>query len=176
MLQGDRVESPILQLVSLRAISPQPGTLESRFRLLISDTQYQHNYCLYSAQQGLTTLDDFPPFSIARINRYSTCQVPGNNGKPPRTVILIVEYEVLKRGEEIGKAFGNPVSAEEYIEKNGSKAVAAGGGASSSSGANTSMNGGNKILAVNSAVHGDNVNLAEGLTYPITSLSPYQNR
>lgn len=123
---------------------------------------YQHGSALITSRPGITELDDLTVHSIIRVTRFQTCSVNRNNATGGvRKIILVITYDLLTPGVEVGGLIGTPTNVEEYMDRMDTQ------------GAGRISNG-----AVSNAVRpspGD-VSLQEGLTFPINSLSPYQNR
>lgn len=103
--------------------------------------------------------------SIVRIDKYNST-VLNKNGST-KNVMVIVEMTVLHPGSVVGARIGQPESIEN-VQFNVQNSVTNGGTASTT---NTSG-----LTAIQQRFQQDNNYNFDGLTHPINSLSPYQNK
>jgi len=172
------VEPPIFQLLQTKKIA---GTSTERYRMLISDGANSNSYGMLATQlNGLVHEEKLKEYCIFKVNKYQCNNMQG------KKVIIILDLEVLQEGSEVGEKIGSPI------------AIAADGTVSAqpvdqNRAPNTSNNGDNKRVARTEAVgspatkrpsmldrpviaQGMPSNLAGQPTFPIASLTPYQNK
>lgn len=102
--QGEDVAEPILQVLGHKAIA---GSGQERFRLLLNDGEYSNSFSMLATQlNSLVHEDKIPQFSIIKVKKHICNQVAGQT----KRVVIVLELEVLQRGEAVGKKIGNPVT------------------------------------------------------------------
>ncbi|XP_039971109.1 replication protein A 70 kDa DNA-binding subunit [Bactrocera neohumeralis] len=173
IMRGEEVEKPVLQILGTKKIT---GGETDRLRLLISDGKFINSYSMLATQLNhLHAEGKLSEYTIVRVDKYITSVVNGKDAG--KRVLIILELSVLNPGTEVGKKIGTPVS---YTEE---------AAAQSKASANNS-NAATKPTATSAAKKADtkpslynnnnnntlNQSLTAGLTHPISSLSPYQNK
>ena len=161
--------SKFLQLISTRKIA---GTSSERYRLLISDGQNSNSYGMLATQLNPMLHDGtLTDFSVVRVNQLQCNNMQG------KKVIILLELEVLQPGTEIGDKIGSPIP----IASDGSLPAGA-------QDQNKPMNSVADKRAGDVAVGQPaakkpsmldtslNSSINSGSTFPIASLTPYQNK
>lgn len=90
-------------------------------------------------------------------------------GQAERKVIILTELVVLNKGEDVGIKIGTPVSVEDVVKSVGTNNHASSVLAPTSASNNNYNNIANKRKQPSE-------DITDGLTHPINTLSPYQNR
>ncbi|EDW80816.1 uncharacterized protein Dwil_GK11360 [Drosophila willistoni] len=171
IMQGEDVENPVLQILAIKRIN---SNVESeRYRILISDGMYFNSYAMLASQLNhLHQAGDLEEFTIVRLDKYMTSLV-GKEGVGKR-VLIINELSVLKSGSEQKSKIGEPVTYENAKKTPAPAAPSIPtkkeplfGNINSSKNNNNNNNNNNNTM---------NSTLNAGLTHPIASLSPYQNK
>ena len=102
--QGEDVSEPILQVLGHKAIA---GSGQERFRLLLNDGEYSNSFSMLATQlNSLVHEDKIPQFSVIKVKKHICNQVAGQT----KRVVIVLELEVLQRGEAVAKKIGNPVT------------------------------------------------------------------
>ncbi|NWW93199.1 RFA1 protein, partial [Rhynochetos jubatus] len=119
IMQGETVSKPVLQVINTRAIATGNGP--PRYRVLMSD--------------GVNTLSSFmlatqlnPLVEEERLSAQCICQVNKfivNRLKDGRRVVILMDVNVLKTADEVGRNIGNPVPYNEGQGQQCSSAPAA---------------------------------------------------
>lgn len=90
-------------------------------------------------------------------------------GQAERKVIILTELVVLNKGEDVGIKIGSPVSVEDVVKSGTTNNNTSAISTTTSTSNNNYSNIGNKRKQ-------QSEDITDGLTHPINSLSPYQNR
>lgn len=99
-------------------------------------------------------------FTIIRVDKLTATSIANTKTGGLKSVIVIVELTVLHPGSEVGTRLGNPVALSEPSQAS----------VSTANGGNNSNYRPNALPTPHQDTNFD------GLTYPINSLSPYQNK
>ncbi|XP_065372196.1 replication protein A 70 kDa DNA-binding subunit [Calliphora vicina] len=160
IMAGEEVDSPVLQILCAKRIRDS-----DRLRLLISDSQYFNSFAMLASQLNVTFGDGkLKDNSIVRVDKYITSVV--NKSDAGKRVLIILEMTVLNSGDEVQHKIGEPISyTEASQEKSAPKPAAAAPVAKKESYTNHNNNNNTMDQTLNA-----------GLTHPIASLSPYQNK
>lgn len=172
IIEGKQPDDPVLQILSMKKI---PSGVQERYRLLVSDGQWSSSFAMLATQlNSLVSNGEITNNCIIRMKRY-ICNTVQDNKK----VLIILDLEMLKTGEEVGQKIGEPTNfdpnkgrAEQAkppsFQSRPSPAVAPGGNArpplaqhnyqSQNAGASPSLTP------------------SGGSVHPIASLTPYQNK
>ncbi|KAL8198893.1 UNVERIFIED_CONTAM: 60S acidic ribosomal protein P1, partial [Gekko kuhli] len=120
IMQGEDVEAPILQLITIRAIATGNGL--PRYRMLMSDgVNILSSFMLATQQNSLVDEGHLVAHAICKINRFIV-----NILKDGRKVIILMDLDVVKTADVVGGKIGNPVlyaeeelkaPLEEYVNK-----------------------------------------------------------
>ncbi|XP_061461424.1 replication protein A 70 kDa DNA-binding subunit isoform X2 [Rhineura floridana] len=103
MMQGQDVVNPILQLITIRAISTGNGP--PRYRMLMSDGVHTlSSFMLATQLNSLVNDQGLNANAICQINRFIV-----NILKDGRRVVIVMDLEVLKTADAVGTKIGNPV-------------------------------------------------------------------
>ncbi|XP_034995364.1 replication protein A 70 kDa DNA-binding subunit [Zootoca vivipara] len=107
MMQGETVNNPVLQLITIRAIST--GTGPQRYRMLMSDGVHTlSSFMLATQLNDLVKDQGLSANAICKINRFIV-----NVLKDGRKVVIVMDLEVLQTADMVAGKIGNP---EQYTE------------------------------------------------------------
>jgi len=102
--QGEDFSEPILQVLGHKAIA---GSGQERFRLLLNDGEYSNSFSMLATQLNSFIHDNkIPQFSIIKVKKHVCNQMAAQS----KRVVIVLDLEVLQRGEEVGRKIGNPVA------------------------------------------------------------------
>ncbi|XP_075162697.1 replication protein A 70 [Haematobia irritans] len=162
IMAGEEVESPVFQILGVKRIA---GGDNARMRLLISDSKYFNSYAMLATQLNpMFGEDKLKEHAIVRVDKYITSVV--NKNDSGKRVLIILEMAILNPGEQVKQKIGEPVS---YTE-------AASNASAPTTSASKPVENKPKPMYTN---HNNNTldqTINSGLTHPIASLSPYQNK
>jgi len=180
IMNGDTVDSPILQVLGQKKIAGNTGSAADRYRLLLSDGVNSHSSAMLATQLNeKVDSGELSQFAIIRLDKYLCNQIQGD-----RRVIIVLDMAVIARGDVVGAKIGAPqpykpgqapaeapAAAEEAPMMNGGQKPA-GQGFYGNKGPSTPLQ--NKIMSQQATP------TTPGGTpqriHPISSLTPYQNR
>ncbi|XP_001358758.3 replication protein A 70 kDa DNA-binding subunit [Drosophila pseudoobscura] len=164
IMNGDDVVKPVLQILAIKKINSNADA--ERYRILISDGKYFNSYAMLASQlnemQHKGQLDEF---TIVQLNKYVTSMV-GKDGAGKR-VLIISELTVLNAGAEVKEKIGEPVTYENAAKQD--KVAKAAPPVVPKKEVTQSNNNNNNNITLNASI-------GAGMTHPISSLSPYQNK
>ncbi|KAH8383419.1 hypothetical protein KR009_008515, partial [Drosophila setifemur] len=167
IMRGDDVPKPVLQILAIKKINSNADS--ERYRILISDGKYFNSYAMLASQlnemQHKGQLDEF---TIVQLDKYVTSMV-GKDGAGKR-VLIISELTVLNAGAEVKSKIGEPVTYENAAKQDlaAPKAAAPPASVAKKEPVQNNNNNNNNITM--------NASINSGMTHPISSLSPYQNK
>ena len=76
-----------------------------RFRLLLNDGQYSNSFSMLATQLNHLVHDNqIPQFSVIKLKQHVCNQMAGQ----AKRVVIVMDLEVLHRGETVGVMIGNP--------------------------------------------------------------------
>lgn len=103
--QRPDAQEPILQILGTKKFNRDGGS--ERYRLLLSDGKYMQGFSVLTAHLS-GTLDnrDISDYTVIRVKNYDTVDLHNTVGK---RILVIINLEVLYRGEDVGRRIGNPV-------------------------------------------------------------------
>ncbi|XP_073817699.1 replication protein A 70 kDa DNA-binding subunit-like [Musca autumnalis] len=163
MMAGEEVEGPVFQILGAKRI--MSGDTE-RVRLLVSDGKYFNSYAMMATQlNNMYHEDKLKEMTIARVDKYITSVV--NKNDAGKRVLIILEMTILMPGAEVKSKIGEPVNYQEALTK---------GGATSAAPAPKVTESKPKPVYTNHNNNNLDSTINSGLTHPIASLSPYQNK
>ncbi|KAH8284199.1 hypothetical protein KR054_012094, partial [Drosophila jambulina] len=167
IMNGDDVSKPVFQILAIKKINS--NTDSERYRLLISDGKYFNSYAMLASQlnemQHKGQLDEF---TIVQLDKYVTSMV-GKDGAGKR-VLIISELKVLNAGAEVKVKIGEPVTYENASKQDlAPKAAPQAAAAPKKEPVLKNNNNNNNNISMNTSIN-------SGMTHPISSLSPYQNK
>ncbi|KAH8232446.1 hypothetical protein KR032_006970, partial [Drosophila birchii] len=170
IMHGEDVQKPVLQILAIKKINST--TDSERYRLLISDGKYFNSYAMLASQlnemQHKGQLDEF---TIVQLDKYVTSMV-GKDGAGKR-VLIISELTVLNAGAEVKVKIGEPVTYENAAKQDlipkAAPPLAAAKKEPLLKNSNNNNNNNNNSVSMNASIN-------SGMTHPISSLSPYQNK
>ncbi|XP_030369823.1 replication protein A 70 kDa DNA-binding subunit [Scaptodrosophila lebanonensis] len=169
IMHGEEVNQPVLQILGIKKINSNADS--ERYRLLMSDGQYYNSYAMLASQLNAMQHDGLlKENTIVRLDKYITSLV-GKNDTDKR-VLIVTDLTVLNSGAEVGKKIGEPVTYENAL-KNGAQSKPL---ASSSAPVQQNKPEKKPMLYNNNNNNTLNSSINAGLTSPIASLSPYQNK
>ncbi|KAM7398140.1 hypothetical protein PAMA_006158 [Pampus argenteus] len=103
LYEGSEVNCPVLQLLKILKISNVSGP--PRFRLMMSDgLNYLPSFLLATQLNYLPEDNLLLPNCVCMLKKTVT-----NTLKDGRHVVVVMDMEILKSAEEIGKKIGNPI-------------------------------------------------------------------
>ncbi|XP_034487485.1 replication protein A 70 kDa DNA-binding subunit [Drosophila innubila] len=167
IMHGEDVPSPVLQILGIKRINTNSD--QERYRLLMSDGKYYNSYAMLASQlnemqhKGLLNEN-----TIVRLDKYMTSMV-GKEGSGKR-VLIVTELTVLNSGDEVKTKIGEPVTYENAAKQDTAPKAApvqASMPVKKEQSYNQTNNNNNNTM---------DSTLNAGLTHPISSLSPYQNK
>ncbi|KAH8355942.1 hypothetical protein KR200_003721, partial [Drosophila serrata] len=168
IMHGEDVSKPVLQILAIKKINSNADS--ERYRILISDGKYFNSYAMLASQlnemQHKGQLDEF---TIVQLDKYVTSMV-GKDGAGKR-VLIISELTVLNAGAEVKVKIGEPVTYENASKQDMAPKAAPPQAATAvkKEPAFKNNNNNNNNISMNASIN-------SGMTHPISSLSPYQNK
>lgn len=97
---------PILQILGAKRFN-RNGDSE-RYRLLLSDGKYMQSFCVLTTRlNGPHSSRDLTDYTIIRVKNYNTVGV--NDGLEGKRVLIIINLEIVHRGDTVGRRIGYPV-------------------------------------------------------------------
>lgn len=161
IMAGEEVDCPVLQILGVKRIM---GGDTERLRLLISDSQYFNSFAMLATQLNAMFGDDkLKENTIVRVDKYITSVV--NKSDAGKRVLIILEMTILNPGDQVKQKIGEPVTYTEASQK-ASAPAAKPAAAPNRKEPQANYNNNNSMDQTINA----------GLTHPIASLSPYQNK
>ncbi|XP_048374552.1 replication protein A 70 kDa DNA-binding subunit [Sphaerodactylus townsendi] len=107
IMQGEDVGTPVLQLVTTRAIATGNGP--PRYRMLMSDgVNTLSSFMLATQLNSLVDQERLKVHAICKINKFIV-----NILKDGRKVVIVMDLDVVKTGDVVGSKIGNPVQYSE---------------------------------------------------------------
>ncbi|KAH8359920.1 hypothetical protein KR093_009579, partial [Drosophila rubida] len=170
IMHGEDVPQPVLQILGIKRINTNSD--QERYRLLMSDGKYYNSYAMLASQlnemqhKGLLNEN-----TIVRLDKYMTSMV-GKEGSGKR-VLIVTELTVLNSGEEVKSKIGEPVTYENAAKQDSAPKPAPVAASAPAVKKEQSYKNHNNNNTMDSTMNGT---LNTGLTHPIASLSPYQNK
>jgi len=172
-MRGNDYVEPIIQVITTKKMNTGSGQPDKdRYRMFLSDGQTSLSFAMMTAatynkagERGL------PRFSVIKVLKYITSVINNTEGKDNR-VLLIVDFELVKDGDEVGEKLGDPVPFSEgapkpeppkHREPEDNRSD------ERPSKMPRLINQANVSQSVQPSFRGE-------LTHPISSLSPYQNK
>lgn len=173
-MSGGHVEKPVMQVLNSKQVhASQPNKV--RYRLLVSDGTHTVSFAMLTTQ--VTDENGIPDFTVIRINNYITSMLNNTGRGGEQRVLVILNYDVLLRGDgSVGK-IGNPVPLPDALTQDRSGAAQKDAGAATngtSSGASTPKP--TVALSNGTSSNLNQSSLETSLINPISSISPYSNK
>ncbi|XP_017073556.1 replication protein A 70 kDa DNA-binding subunit [Drosophila eugracilis] len=166
IMHGETVEGPVLQILAIKKINSAADS--ERYRILISDGKYFNSYAMLASQLNVMQHNgELEEFTIVQLDKYVTSMV-GKDGAGKR-VLIISELTVLNPGADVKVKIGEPVTYENAAKQDLAPKAAAAANPKPVPKKITVHNNNNNNVALNSSIN-------SGMTHPISSLSPYQNK
>ncbi|KAL1462309.1 hypothetical protein WDU94_014152 [Cyamophila willieti] len=164
IMSGEDVQNPVMQILGTKKI---PGGNTERYRVLISDGVNINSFAMLATQlNDLIVNGSLCEFTIVQIKRHIVSGVASNSAMN-RSVMIILELDIIKTGTEIGFKIGNPQSLTADSSSTQQPAVVA---KPQTNGSSTAAASGNRTNGIGGAGG------SATQTHPIVSLSPYQNK
>ena len=103
---GEDVTDPVVQVLGHKEITlTKNGQKALTLRLLLNDGKYSYSFVMLSTRLGHLVLENaIAPYMVIKVKKY-VCNQMANQGKK---AIIILDLEVLQRGELVGRTIGNP--------------------------------------------------------------------
>ncbi|EDV30349.1 uncharacterized protein Dana_GF23244 [Drosophila ananassae] len=165
IMHGEDVSKPVLQILAIKKINSNADS--ERYRILISDGKYFNSYAMLASQLNeMQHKGQLEEFTIVQLDKYVTSMV-GKDGAGKR-VLIISELTVLNPGADVKAKIGEPVTYENASKQDlAAKPAPPPVAAAKKEPAHNNNN--NNNITMNSSMNA-------GMTHPISSLSPYQNK
>uniref|UniRef100_A0A8D8Y0C4 Replication protein A subunit n=1 Tax=Cacopsylla melanoneura TaxID=428564 RepID=A0A8D8Y0C4_9HEMI len=164
IMSGEDVQNPVMQILGTKKI---PGGNTERYRVLISDGVNINSFAMLATQlNDLIVNGSLCEFTIVQIKRHIVSGVASNSAMN-RSVMIILELDIIKTGTEIGFKIGNPQSLTADSSSTQQPAASANKSTPQTNGSST---------ALASRTNGMGAGGPVSQTHPIVSLSPYQNK
>ncbi|XP_044742853.1 replication protein A 70 kDa DNA-binding subunit [Chrysoperla carnea] len=122
IMRGDQVENPVVQVLYCKKIQKNDSNPD-RYRLLLSDGRYMINFAMLASQvTDLVADGSLTNNAVIVVKRYITTKIQSNGKNDNRRVLLILELDILAKGEDIGMKLGNPMNLTAEIIAEADKA------------------------------------------------------
>ncbi|XP_068206149.1 replication protein A 70 kDa DNA-binding subunit isoform X2 [Palaemon carinicauda] len=164
IIEGRQPEGPCLQVLSMKKI---PSGEQERYRLLVSDGQWSSSFAMLATQLNeLVSSGQVSNNCIFKMNRY-IC----NTVQESKKILIILDLDVIKSGEEVGRKVGEPVNYDPAKNKGGANRQGP-----------TEQRERTLPPSVTAQRNPPNIGASPartpsgGSVHPIASLTPYQNR
>ncbi|EDV49955.1 replication protein A 70 kDa DNA-binding subunit [Drosophila erecta] len=165
IMHGEVVDGPVLQILAIKKINSAADS--ERYRILISDGKYFNSYAMLASQLNVMQHNgELEEFTIVQLDKYVTSLV-GKDGAGKR-VLIISELTVVNPGAEVKSKIGEPVTYENAAKQDLAPKAAAPSNSKPVAKKEPGHNNNNNVV-MNSSIN-------SGMTHPISSLSPYQNK
>ncbi|XP_043653475.1 replication protein A 70 kDa DNA-binding subunit [Drosophila teissieri] len=165
IMHGEVVDGPVLQILAIKKINSAADS--ERYRILISDGKYFNSYAMLASQLNVMQHNgELEEFTIVQLDKYVTSLV-GKDGAGKR-VLIISELTVVNPGAEVKSKIGEPVTYENAAKQDLAPKAAAPSNSKPVARKEQSHNNNNNVVM--------NASINSGMTHPISSLSPYQNK
>lgn len=197
IMTGEQVDGPILQVLGQKRIAGNTGSGGAdRYRLLLSDGVNSHSSAMLATQlNDKVDSGELSQFAVINLVKFLCNQI-----QPDRRVVIVLDMQVLERGEDVGSKIGSPVQYKpgqapvQPVEpapvapmQNAMKENKQPAAAHSSPATNQGKSFyGNPPAAPRTPVQNKNTGISPNLpltpggtparVHPISSLTPYQNR
>jgi len=103
MSQGEDVHEPVLQMLGQKVID---GSGSERFRILLNDGEYINSFVMLATKLNhLVHENALPQYTIFRLKEY----VCNRMATQEKRVIIVLDLDVLQKGDTVGRKIGNPV-------------------------------------------------------------------
>ena len=120
ILEGQKPAHPVLQIIGFKPMDPDQtsmggdsnGSNELRYRLMVGDGIRTHQYCIITNQDLVHDIrqGNLEKWSLVRVSSYQTHVTDGETINK-RTLIYILNLDVVERGSNIGKKLSVDPSA-----------------------------------------------------------------
>ncbi|EDW96487.1 replication protein A 70 kDa DNA-binding subunit [Drosophila yakuba] len=165
IMHGEVVDGPVLQILAIKKINSAADS--ERYRILISDGKYFNSYAMLASQLNVMQHNgELEEFTIVQLDKYVTSLV-GKDGAGKR-VLIISELTVVNPGAEVKSKIGEPVTYENAAKQDLAPKAAAPSNSKPVAKKEPAHNNNNNVVM--------NASINSGMTHPISSLSPYQNK
>jgi len=106
--QQGEVQNAIVQVLGYKSINHGSG--QERFRLLLSDGMYSNSFCMLATQHNQRIHSkELEMFTILKLTRV-LCNRSSENSSVNLRVIVVLEFDVVASGAEVGYKIGSPVA------------------------------------------------------------------
>jgi len=104
--QQGEVQNAIVQVLGYKSINHGSG--QERFRLLLSDGMYSNSFCMLATQHNERIHSkELEMFTILKLTRV-LCNRSSENSSVNLRVIVVLEFDVVASGAEVGYKIGSP--------------------------------------------------------------------
>jgi len=105
MCQGEDVHEPVLQFLGHKVMI---GSGSERFRILLNDGEYSNSFAMLASQLNhLVHENALPQYTVFRVKKHVCSRQMANQEK---RIIIVLDLEVLQKGDAEGRKIGNPVT------------------------------------------------------------------
>ncbi|XP_017036947.1 replication protein A 70 kDa DNA-binding subunit [Drosophila kikkawai] len=166
IMHGEDISKPVLQILAIKKINSNADS--ERYRILISDGKYFNSYAMLASQLNeMQHKGQLNEFTIVQLDKYVTSMV-GKDGAGKR-VLIISELTVVNAGSEVKVKIGEPVTYENASKQDLAPKAAPPLANAPAKKEPAFKNNNNNNISMNTSIN-------SGMTHPISSLSPYQNK
>lgn len=119
ILDQQQPSNPVLQVIGYKPLTADQmafgntNTDELRYRLMVGDGFKTHQYCIITNQDLVDDIKNgrLEKWSIVRVTSYQTmeCDVGATDSK--RTIVFLLNLDLIKRGSEVGQKLSCPEPA-----------------------------------------------------------------
>lgn len=103
IVSGNPFDKPVLQIISSKKITAQ-GSSADRYRLLLSDGLHSYSHAMLATQlNNLMESGEMDNLSVVKVDKYLCNTIQGD-----RRVLILLDLNVMARGEDVGQRLGNP--------------------------------------------------------------------
>jgi len=107
--QQEDVQNAIVQVLGHKGINQGSG--QERFRLLLSDGRYSNSFCMLGTQHNERLHNkELEMFTILKLTKVLCNKSENPNANQNKRVIIVLEFDVVAPGAEVGYKIGNPVA------------------------------------------------------------------
>lgn len=173
ILSDEHPENPIFQVLGTKIIE---SSATERVRLNLSDGEYSLATTMLATQLNhLVKEKKIDKYTIIKVTKYQVSVL-----QQSRHILICLEIEILKTGEEVGERIGDPISSNNFVKGSSRPKPSFNGTSGPKSNANSSSAYDSPKPTGKMQFGKENTPNTPGGTpmrvMPIVSLTPYQNK
>ncbi|XP_039272067.2 replication protein A 70 kDa DNA-binding subunit-like [Styela clava] len=172
ILSDEQPENPVFQVLGTKIIE---SSATERVRLNVSDGEYSLATTMLATQLNhLVKEKKIDKYAIIKLTKYQVSVL-----QQSRHILVCLEIEILKTGDEVGQRIGDPVSSTNFVKGSSRPKPSFNGTANKTNGNSTSAYDSPKPTGKMPFAKGTTPNTPGGTpmrVMPIASLTPYQNK